>query len=223
MVTKRTTRRMARLATDSRTVKEAVQRLKERYAMGKRIRAELTFANGTMTLNEQAEKQNTNRVYIAEMCRFADPQRGFTPDELRQFCRWAVDYGRPVGFALVIRLMTVANRAERMRFTESVLRKGLSLREVNACLMERFGRRGLGGRHPRAIGDPAKLLLGLERLTNTWCRMYDFLHADSETSWLDLPPTLQNILVNVALSMKELRGFVMSEMQSTDRPRCGRR
>ena len=232
MATQRTARRkVARPAADNRQVKESIRRLKETYAKAKKSRAELKSSKGTVTLDEQAAKYKTNHDYIAQMSRFADPKRGFTAGELQQLCRWAAAYGRTVGFPFVIRVMTIHDKHERMRFLEKVFRNGTSLREVNALLMQRYGRRGQGGRHPRSLGNLSELLLGIERLTNSWNRLYEFLRADDGTdasrsrqvSWSDLPSNLQEMLLDVVLPMERLRGFVISPIQSTGRPGASRR
>ena len=216
-----------RPAAPERKVKDGVESLRKIHATGKKIRAALR----TITIRAAAEKWRTNEDYVWKMSKFADPKTGFTLVELGRLCRWATDNGRIVGFSLAMKLLTFADKAERMKFAEKVLAEGMSLDEVNTYLVRRFGRRQHGGRRPRMLASVDDMLVGIEGKCLGWSKLYDWLHEPSDAAppgrlsihWDDLSADLQEGLTGIVRAAARLQGVAAAHLgQSKPRRRAAR-
>ena len=203
----------------AQTKSVAEQQLREIYAEGQAIRDRLArqtkSGRTVLTIKSEAQKLGINVDYAWKSLKFADPVHGFSEDELDRLCKWVRQYRRIVGRAFVARLLTVPKRS-RMKFTETMLRDGWTLSELDTELARRYGRRKHGGRRPKMLENLKDTLLGLDTKCLSWSRLADYLHqprgadppGQRQIHLEDLPDDIRRGIVTVDRAIRQLQQVV---------------
>ena len=121
----------------------------------------------------------------------ADPDRGYTEDELDDLYRLCRKHGTAFGSSHVIKLLTVPNKAQRLAVqTEAVIGKWSQAR-LYAELKKRFGRRRtVGGQKPIVPVDVNHACVQITDLCARWKRWFNVI---SETTDPDAKPVFEQL------------------------------
>jgi len=174
-------------------------------------------------MDGEAGRRKINTDIARKKRQFADPNHGYTDDELDELCRLCEEHSCAFGVTLVYKLLTIKSRKQRETFQRRAITNRWTLAELEVELRRRFGRRGKGGRKPKAPASKDEALVQLDSMSLTWTRWYDALATDPSLDTPaksgpritveDLPPPVQAQLKKIQRLLKQLRREVEHELQ----------
>src|SRR5262249_38136863 len=154
-------------------VQAAVKRIRQFYALGRRIirrEADEPTRRGGV-IREEAERLGRSQDTVRKARQFATEDVGYTRRELKELCRTVMEMqpAQPadlavVGLSCVIRLLTVRPKARRARLQRRFIKEGWTVAEVEAEIATRCGPRREGGRRrpvPRHPPGPRRPIPGV--------------------------------------------------------------
>lgn len=165
-------------------VLQAIQQIRAFHQMGRESVRERS-GRGTYrdrAIDQEAEARELNADAVRKMRQFADPEAGYTPDELSELCRMIktvqVDQDEHEGIfnrTHVIRLLTVRPKRRRAKLQTEAIEQGWTCAELEAEIARRFGTRRHGGRRRRVARGEAELMTQIERMCEEWRRWHEEL------------------------------------------------
>ena len=195
-------------------VAAGVERFRDIYAQSLEMRERLggrgKYGKRTQQIAAEAKRRNTNVDYIRKMIKMADPEAGFTADEINAICRLATTHRRIIGLPLAMKLLTIADKGERQALAEKVLVSGWSLNEMDIELVRRFGRRRQGGRNPARPPNVKAALVQIENMTLAWTRWYAQIAEVAESGGVTLADLPDDVQRGLGLTEKTVRRLGLS-------------
>jgi hypothetical protein len=157
--------------------------------------------------------------------RFADPKKGYGPEDLDELLGLCQKHGRALGFTKIGKFLVIRDKRERRKFQRQAIEQGWSLGETEAELFRRRGRRAKVGRRPKIPETTVELLVGLESWCLRWRRLHEDLAGKASAAGepvrlADLSAGLRKWFVEAAEAIERLEGAVTSELKKT-RPAAG--
>ncbi len=213
---------MSKLRT--KQVGDAVRGIKEFHAIGLRLPEKKPFRE---SYNQGAIQDAGKRVgmgtEVARQARqFADPQAGYTRDELLELCalisevQTAQDDGLPVfSRTHAIRMLSVPKR-RRAKLQREAIKNSWSTSRLEAEITAKFGTRRAGGRKRRVPSDAVGLLIQMEQMCESWRRLLQAVDLKEENLdhavLTDLPHGVRRQVLVVGKALAALQEAVTDEL-----------
>lgn len=222
------------MTTRSR-VSEAVKRLEEAHRIGRQIRREQRSLapHGHPTVEVVAAGMGLNADNYRKLRLFADPDTGYSKQELVELCQRCKKYQRPLGFTIVAKLLKIRNKKERSKLQRQAIEGAWSIADMDVELARLHGRRRWAGRKPKVPHDADEALMQLDSLCLKWRRWYTQIAEESgtgpsEVGLDDLPETVRRPLTKATRVIQQIEDAVAAcsrESASSRHPRTrkGRR
>jgi hypothetical protein len=197
-----------------KAVTTAIRKLRKYHALGGRLLSK--YPVGT-SLVEEATKRHMNRDYLASMRTFADPERGYTEQDLERLCERCEDYCRALEFSFIVRFLSIRDKRRRAKFELDVLKNGWSVTRAELELTARFGRRARAGRHLLTVNTLPQLLVTVEGKCIQWDRLNRLLREPPPTgathiTWSKLPPAFRKRFEAVVDATEQLQKLVTKHL-----------
>lgn len=162
-------------------VDEACRALRKAHADGTELLE--TFGewakHGDRAIDKEAKKRRINADLLRKLRQFANPEGGYTPDELNRLVKLCREERRALGVTFVYKLVTVPKEnGQREEFEREVIANRWSLARVGAELRERFGARRRGGRRRAVPGKHGSLLAQIDEMCASWERWHVQLNTE---------------------------------------------
>ena len=207
-------------------VQAAITNIREFYAVGKKLPTltshRATYGKGI--IDGEAERIGMNEDTVRKARHFADPERGYTREELNNLCRLiATQKDQDEDCAVfskthIIRLLSIRPRAIRTKLQRQAIKEGWSIDDLDAQISKRFGTRGDGGKRRKIPSSAVDLLAQLENMCESWRRWHTQVFGEevkgvSEHPALDdLPEELVALLTATGKKLHLLQQRVISEL-----------
>jgi hypothetical protein len=157
----------------------AIERIRTLHRLGRESLAE-TASGGRGKPGQaraEAERQGLYPLLLRKARRFADPQLGYTEEQLGELIGLCRRYGRAPGPVALMHLVGVPDRRLRRQLQRRLVAEGWGVRRLLAEVRGRLRRPWRGGRRPRLPDDPAALLVLLGSRAEAWVRLDSALKA----------------------------------------------
>jgi hypothetical protein len=99
---------------------------------------------------------------------FADPERGYTAEELEILFKDFTRYRSCLSRTHILRLMAIHEKRRRRTMVIRTLKEGWSVQRLQAEIVGTYGRRRAGGRRPRIANETGQLLVQLDLFCLRW-------------------------------------------------------
>lgn len=170
-------------------VRDAIRDIRKFYTMGRRLPRKQphrdTYGKGEMAA--AAKDRGENEDTIRKARQFADPELGYSRDELNDLCRMIeqIQSTQDGSWSIftrthVIRLLSVHPKRSRAALQKQAIENAWGLKELESEIAKRFGSRRHGGRRRRIANDLNAFLVQLENSCEKWRRMCAELTRDAE-------------------------------------------
>lgn len=198
-------------------VQAALRRVRKFYDLGCKS---LERSPGRMQygmMRDEASHFGLSEELLRKARQFADPEQGYTKDELRVIFAKCSKAGFPLGTTHVIRWLTIPKR-RRARIERLTITERWNLSRLEAEIALEFGSRKAGGRRRRIPADSLGILIQLEGLCDAWRRWCESLGRDpddkeKQRTDRDLPASVRRRLSVATKGVAELQGVVTAEIQ----------
>jgi hypothetical protein len=204
---------------NSARVDEAIKRLRDAYREGRRLLRECPFGKtyGQGLIIQKAAEVGTNQDKLRKLRSFAEPEEGYTQQELQELFKLCRQHRRVIGFSIVVKFLTIGEKTQRAKFQRRAIREGWSLARVEQELVKRFGRRHPGGRRPRIPHTLKGFLADLDTRAFTLLRLINEVQKASgqdrhRICWTDLPSCVQADLAKVKEDISRLRTGIVGHL-----------
>ncbi len=222
-------RKARRRAIDPK-VRQARQALRDAHVIGRQILAACPRDStnyGKRAIELAAAKYGLNPDTARKYRAYADPQTGYTHDEVDAICALCERHDRALGVSFLFRFLTIHDRRQRNAFQRRAIAGGWSMTEVDVELLKQFGRRRRAGRRPRIPGQLPALLAEMQTRAIYWRRLVETLRDEPQVGrdrlgWTDLPANIQRLLSEVATALEKLERATERQLvaaQASGRPR----
>jgi hypothetical protein len=207
-------------------VLEAVKRLQEAHRFGRRIQREQGWhaKQGNSTIEARAAALGLNPDNYRRLRLFADPDAGYSKQELAELCKLCKDHQQPVTLMTVGRLLKIHDKRERRRLQRRAIEDGWTLNDLDVELARLYGRRRWAGRKPKVPQDVAEALMQLDSLCLKWTRWYTQIaegaEGDSPVALADLPDAVAKPLARATRAVRQVQEVVANYLAES---RSGRR
>ena len=133
---------------------------------------------GSKTIKELADRLGLkNADQVRGFRRFANQ---YSEKDLNRLCGLCEQYDRVVGFTLVVKIMQIADKAQRRKYERQMIAEGWSYDELQVIRFK-TGRRPKVGRHPKLPSTTEQMLVMLEGMCMRWGRLYDALSQSTDS------------------------------------------
>ena len=197
-------------------VQAAIKELRNIHAEGKDILKSYPFGRKSRkkTMVAEARERGFSHEVVYKWRVFADPNLGYTDDELNALCGLCKELGVALGASFIPKFLTIRDKAERAEFQRRAISGRWTIRRVMQELLLRYGnRRKAGGRHK--ILSTEDLLTELRSKAIWWRRLYKMLARKSGKqvrsaglSRDDIPGGIQEPLKQAVRAIKKLENAV---------------
>jgi hypothetical protein len=161
-------------------VRSALAKLQEFYDLGRQslqARPAGRAAQGARENEKEARRRGVTLYMLLKARLFANSERGYTPQELRELCDLCKRHQTAFGPSHAIALISIPKR-QRAAIQRKAIEQGWSKHRIDAEIAKRFGTRGEGGRRPIITSRPEDLYLWIDGWAETWRRWHEALTGD---------------------------------------------
>jgi hypothetical protein len=209
--------------SDPERVAAAIQNIRAFHELGRNLptKYDRPVDASQGTIDAEAKRLNINADTLRKARVFADPEDGWSKQELRDLCglirkcqkeRSGKKKALPMFQRThVIRLQSVRPKKQRTALQEECIRAGWSCTELEREIRTRYRTRREGGRRRALPEDAAGLLTQLRKLCVEWRRWHTSLtrlNDDKSTREKDLPLEIRRQVHVVNEAINELYNAV---------------
>lgn len=158
-----------------------------------------------------ARETGRNRDFVDKARQFAST---YTPKQFEELCRLRRADGTPLGISLVLTLLKVTDKRERLKIQRQAVKEGWSKRRLELEVAKVASERpSSGGRRPIRASTEEEALLQIVQRTEQWNRWVAGLASDEEDNVTldDLPKTVRDQLIAVSNEFKKLKATAENE------------
>ena len=226
---------MAKAAASSQSppskVKDSLKRVRAFHALGtKSLKGRSGAAkHHEQEINREAKELGINPDTLRKARHFADPDRGYSKDELDQLCEACEQAEYAIGTTRIIRLLSIPSKQRRKALQGQAIKRRWSKRDLNREISKKHSPRKLGGRRKQIPTNVSDFLTDLLGKTESWRRWYAELNRVPVAGkrkvaileGLELPVELTRRIVQVSRTMARLHDQVTEELMTTVPGRSG--
>ncbi len=167
---------------DRDSVEQSIREIRAYHKVGCRIYKRLPArgGHGTGVIRELAVELGWNETRVHKARQFADPELGYTAEQLTELCDLVREHRPLFGTAFVGVLVTVKWEEGRADLQRRCIEENWSKSELEAEIKRRFGNRRFGGRRRRVVAERGPLLVQLAEMTDTWRRWFSIVSAEPD-------------------------------------------
>lgn len=213
-------------------VRAAIDALRDAHRLGRKIHKEIKpYADyGTGRIEEKAEELGINAEKVRKLRQFADPEGGYTQQELRELFQLCRKERRALGLSFMIKFLTIPKEGgQRAEFQRLVIEQRWNCTRVDTEIRARFGRRRRGGNRPKVPDTATSLLSQLDAMCQRWRRLVGIMTDEDDVGTAhanvkELPAEVQTDLKQVSRAITRLHAKVAEALAAErQRRRPGRR
>ena len=201
----------------SQEIRMALRRVRRFYDLGVKS---LEGTPGRMRFDRLRQKPprfGLSEELLRKARQFADPEQGYTREELTAILSRCEKQGFPLGTTHVIRWLTVPKR-RRSRIERLTITNKWAVSRLEAEIAKEFGSRRSGGRRRQIPADSLGVLIQLETLCDEWRRWRENLVRKPEEtkekgSDHGLPLSVRRRLGGVTQEIAELHAVVAAAIK----------
>jgi hypothetical protein len=198
-------------------IKQIVAAIRTFYRRGKsNLRTRPGRAkHGDNELGKDALRFGVSPHVLTRARQFADPERGYTEDELDEMFVSFAKFGFALGRSTVFLLASVRPKSVRAKLQQRAIKHGWTESRLHLEVIKEFGPRRVGGRWRNVPTDKTDLLVQLESECERWRRWraaIDRAGKDGKTPGQSLPEDLYRRIAQVSKSIEVLRRQVEEEL-----------
>lgn len=198
----------------------AVQRIREFHSLGLKHKQRWKASSRgrrTTELRSIAARLSVSEDYLRKAIRFADPERGYSQEELDELCRQVAARGVQFGVSFVMELLSIPRESgQRTQLQGKAIDEGWSLKELKLTTASLHLRRPGSGRRQQIAKDKSGVLIQLRQVTERWLRFAaQVVDSTSKRRPYALPPRLLKKTIVAKRSLEEVFSETYNELTDT--------
>lgn len=199
-------------------VEESIQAIRADHKAGSGVLARIGRRASDKVLRAEAESLGLKNVdTVRKLRQFADPEKGYTLEELDELCEVCRKHGHELGRSFVFKFLSIPREnGQRAKFQREAIRNKWSRAEVDNAICARFGRRRHGGKTPMVAGSVDGVLVQADSVCLQFRRLVQTLRdrddAETSPSLRDLPVDVRSILEVADVFMERMQDLLAKEL-----------